>query len=173
MGLTGYGLKKIGCMPERDDAKETVTTKNGQAEPGNEHGQLTAEKRAAIEKKIAEYWRKTDAELETQETKLRAEYKAKTEAAELEWHKRCEAREAIRLTGLSPEEYQRRKKLYDEAVARELEAGRRWSHLVNGVELGEKLIHLRNEARAKAEAYRERLEKDLVSDTATAQESNR
>ena len=162
LGLTGYGLKKSGCIPQGDDTKESIaTTKNGPAKPVNNDSQLGAEKRGIIEKKMAEYWRKTNAELKTQETRLRTKYKAETEAANLEWRKRCEEREAIRLTGLSPEEYERRKKLYDEAVTREMEAGRRWSHLVNGVELQEKLIYLRNAVRAKAEAYREKLEKDL------------
>jgi hypothetical protein len=172
LGLVGYGLEKLGCIPDRDDEEETVTTRNETAEPRDKDGRLIAEKMAVLEKKMAEYWRKTNAELEIQEIKLRAKYKAETEAANLEWRKRCEEREAIRLIGLSPEEYERRKKLYDEAVAREREAGSKWSHLSNGVEFQEKLIHLRNEARAKANAYREKLEKDLASDAADTQEAH-
>ena len=42
-----------------------------------------------------------------------------------------------------------------------------------GIELQEKLTRLGNEAWTKAEAYREKLEKDLASNTATTQESNR
>ena len=62
LGLVGYGLEKLGCIPDRDDEEETVTTRNETAEPRDKDGRLIAEKMAVLEKKMAEYWRKTNVE---------------------------------------------------------------------------------------------------------------
>jgi len=110
-----------------------------------------------VERKMDEWWEAANAEMEAKEAELRSQQKERTEAARREWKEACEARESIRLTGLSGDEYQPRKAEYDAALAREQATGKTYNDLARGSALTKAINELRDEYNARAKEYRESL----------------
>ncbi len=114
-------------------------------------------KHKMVEKKMEEWWKTASVERDTKEAQLRVNHRSRTDVARREWRQACEARESIRLTGLSADEYQRRRAEKDAALAREQAAGKTYNDFARGRTLTAEINQLRDEYNARARAYRENL----------------
>jgi len=108
-----------------------------------------------VEEKMDEWWKTARVEIAAKETQFREEHRNRIAAARLEWTQACRARESIRLTRLSGDEYQRRKAQYDAALAREQATGKTYNDLARAGT--PEIYQLRDEYDARAKAYRESL----------------